>query len=61
MDNQTIKKALRQCIVALRQLHPVMDPDEPCICLDAYEFAKQVLKEIDGEDRCFCPICDTEV
>ena len=48
MREEEIAKVLHQCVIALKELHPIMDPDEPCICFKAYESAQQALALLRG-------------
>ena len=46
MDIQQIKEALELCIKAIEVLHPILDPDEPCIAFEAVESANKALNSI---------------
>jgi len=43
MDFERIETVLFNCRKALELLHPVMDPDEPCVVYNAYTEAGKLL------------------
>ena len=47
MNFERSESALFKCRQALKLLHPVMDPDEPCVAYEAYTEAGELLIELE--------------
>lgn len=48
MNRDLIIKALKECIIAIKAIHPILDENEPCIAYGAYVLAKKALDQIYG-------------
>jgi len=46
MDIKLTKEALELCIKTIKILHPVLNPEEPCIAFESVELAQQALDSI---------------
>jgi len=47
MDFERIEAVLFKCRQALELLHPVMNPNEPCVVYEAYAEAGELLIELE--------------
>ncbi len=45
VENGNLREALRCAVVALKAVHPVMDPNKPCLVYEAWSEAERVLRE----------------
>jgi len=51
IENKEIIKTLELCVTAIKVIHPILDPDEPCIAWEATQEAKKLIKELQALDR----------
>ena len=49
-ERDRLRDAAKKAIVALDVLHPVMNPDEPCIVYEAWAELKEALAERRGDE-----------
>lgn len=47
---RVVVDAAREMLEVIELLHPNMNPNEPCVCYEAWVRGKQALAELDGKD-----------